>query len=141
MSEDPTSFGIMKTYDDNDTTLSYTLACHCGSPDCAVHIDYEIDKEGFYISMCFSKKLIWTYNSGINYWTEKSLFRKYIQRPAQIFSARLKAAARLFFTGYIDIVGDIILRDDRHIQDISDGLQAAHKIMKERLEKVKQKSG
>jgi len=141
MVEEKTSFGIMKTDDDNCTTLSYTLACHCGSPDCAVRIDYEVEEEGFYISMCFNKKLIWNYNSGISYWTEQSLFRKYIQRPAQILSARLKAAARLMFTGYIEVVGDIILQDHRHIQAISDGLQEAHKIMKERLEKAKQKSG
>jgi len=140
MAEEKTSFGIMKTYDDNRSMLSYTLACNCGSPDCAVRIDYEVEKDGFYISMCFSKKLIWSYNSGINYWTEKSLFRKYIQRPTQIFSARFKAALRIMFTGYIDVDGDIILQDERHIQAISDGLQEAHKIMKERLEKVKQKS-
>jgi len=139
MTEDKTSFGIMKTYDDKEEMLSYEVACSCGSPDCRAVIDYTIDEDGFFISMCFNKKLIWDYNSGINPWDKSSFFRKYILRPAKIFSARLKAALRLMFIGYIDVTGDIILREDQHIEGVIKGLTAAHEIMKERLENYKQK--
>ena len=130
--EDKVSFGIMKTYDDGDSSLSYTLACNCGNRDCSVELSYDIDDEGFYVSMRFDKKLGWFYNSPIDPWTEKSFYRKHIYRPFDIFRSRLKAALNVIFHGVFEVSGDIILQDERHIQCVVDGLQKAFDIMKER---------
>lgn len=94
----------------------WTVACDCGSNDCEPMISLEVDHEDGSMSVVFYKKM-WTKHSG---WHDNRIVAAIAD-----YYVRMKVALKVLFMGYYEIEGDMILRDEDHINAMIQALEEA----------------
>ena len=92
-----TSYRVMKTHDDFERSVWYRASCMCGSKDCDLTLELEIDKELRMINMNFYKDLYYC-----SYWgdrkdrsTLKLLYGRIFKKEPPDLWLRIKGAVGL----------------------------------------------
>lgn len=98
---------LMKIDQNNDGSSIWRVACECTSPDHDVHMWFEPDTETDTVSLNLSME-IGFYYKGVS----SDSFKDRVLDQLYDFKRRLKHAARVLFTGYARLEGDVILNQD-----------------------------
>jgi len=108
---------VMKV-DEYKDSITFRIACDCGDPEHDTTIDFEKDKDlpTMYF-MTISKNMAWSC-----YWKNNNWF------DAQW--RKLKAIFKLFFTGYIELGDDFIIKGEEHIDSFIKALEEGKRHMK-----------
>jgi hypothetical protein len=132
------SLGVMKLYEHEDMIV-YQLACNCGSKDCITEFTFDVDPDGLFVELSIEKKLLWFAKSDINEFIEPSFFKRHFIRRMEVLWERIKGACKILFKGYIEVNGQVLMRDDQHIINLITCLQISREKMNTRMEEYKQK--
>ncbi len=131
-------------------SITYKCDCDCGDNEHSVWIDFEIEKDSDLIILTFYKdvKFYFWKNQDI-LWFEK--FQKKIKKDGwkkenirffientifyflNQYWYRFKKSLRLFFTGYLEMNEDFILREGEHFDNFIQMLNEGKEIMKEKI--------
>lgn len=117
---------VMKMNEYKGSSISYKVACSCGSDDCNCGIDFEIDKD-FGVIVNFYKIIKWA-----DYFKYNWFFMRWW--------ARIKVALKVLFTGEIKLEGDFFVQGQDHIESIIEIFKEGQQKMlqwEEEFQKVK----
>jgi len=96
----------------------YEIGCSCTGDDCKAQIEFELDEEFGFIDITFHKKIMWA-----DYWGCKPLYKRIYDR--------IKVSLKILFTGYIELEGDFMIRDEDHIDSFIEALKEGKEKMLE----------
>lgn len=116
---------LMKVKDYSDGSSLWRVACECGSPNHDVHLWFEPDPDTDYISLNLSME-VGFYNRGYH---SDTVWGRILARIRD-YRRRAVHAARVLFTGYATLDGDVILDQE--------GIQAMKLALDKGLDHVKQ---
>ena len=120
------SNNVMKINEWKGTSVWYRVGCRCSGEECDTTIMFEFDEDFGHIDINFYKKIMWN-----EYW-RNSLFHKR-------WWARIKAACKILFTGYIDLEGNFMIQEQEHLDEFIEALQEGREKMLEWQEEFQKK--
>jgi hypothetical protein len=100
----------------------YTAECQCGSDECNLHLNLDVDKQFEDISLCMYQNLYYR-----SYWGETNWFTEKWHR--------ITGALRLLFTGYIKIQSEFRFNGEKQINDFTSSLQKGMQELREQCDK------
>jgi len=108
----------------NQPAITHRVACMCGSKDCDMTIDFEIDHG--YLTLNLYKRMIFnTYVWGENRFI--SFLKTWKKKIVTIF--------KILFYGYLETEECLILQGEDHIQGFIDALEEGRQFIAENREK------
>lgn len=97
---------LMKVSDYKDGSSLWRIACDCGEPNHDVHMWFEPDPDCELVSLNLGMEMGF-YSKGYS----NSLWGKISDRASEL-KRRIRHAAKVLFTGYATVQGDVILNED-----------------------------
>jgi hypothetical protein len=104
----------------SDTSIWYTVACHCGSDDHNISMVLEYDKSINMLVVNFYKSV--NYSAEFSYKHDSDTLVDVAKDKVKIIWKRIKDATILLFTGNVEMEADFILQEPQHIQDFIDAM-------------------
>jgi len=90
---------VMKVHEYDDS-VTYRVACDCGSPECDMLLDLEIDSKIKMIFLTIYKTLLWS-----SYWGDNPWYTR--------IWMRLTCAVKMILTGYIEVTESFVMQEDQ----------------------------
>lgn len=118
--------GEIEVLTSNDARLWYRLrtTCDCGSNDHALNIDVEWEKDHSSVSMVFYYKTMWTMWKAGDAWLKRLWLR-------------ISTAAKVLFTGEIELEEGFIFRGEKHISALLNTLTNINNRLKRKALNIK----
>ena len=99
----------MKIDEWKGSSVWYKIGCDCGDSDCDFTIEFEYDKDFGYIDMNFYKNI-----KAADYYYDTFLGRCWF---------RIKSAACILIKGELKTEGNLLIRNEEHIDSIIEAFQ------------------
>jgi len=90
---------VMKIHEYDDS-ITYRVACDCGSPDCDMTLDLEVDKETQMIFLTIYKNLLWS-----SYWGDNPWYTRIWNR--------IQCAVKVLCTGHIEVLESFVMQESQ----------------------------
>ena len=103
-------------------SVMFRFGCDCCNETCDIALDFEFDKEHKLIWVSLYKKLEFCDYYGLNDSIEDKFFtrcKNFLKR----WKKRFLGAFKLFFTGYIEVEGEMIIMGEKQINNLIEVLK------------------
>ena len=128
MDENKISFRTMKLNEYEDAVV-YRIPCDCQDSECDVILNFEIDKKINAIYITFYKTIHWS-----SYWMPKD--KSWLGK----LMFRIKESLKMLFTGHIQMQGDMVILDPKHIEAFEMAIKEGKEYLMKKIEENKKQN-